>query len=380
MRTDTRTSRHCSHDAVKAAMGFSSLRRRLLARVRAGTSSHPPADARDFVVDPRRPNILLLGSLLPAVEEQLEDAFAVHRVRNDLDKERGLQDVGPAIRALAVANGEVIGGRLLERLPALEIVSSFGAGYEQIDVACCTASGVVVTHTPDVPTEETADTAIGLLLMTVRELSSAERWLREGKWSRQGSYPLTAGTLRNRTLGIAGLGRVGKAVARRAGAFGLPIAYCGRHRQPDVAYRYYADLVTMAHDVDTLVVCARGGPATRHMVNAEVLNALGPDGVVINVSRGSCVDEDALITALRTGKILAAGLDVYEGEPTPRRDLLSLERTVLLPHVGTASRDTRRAMGQLLADNLTSWFQSGTVLTPVAEQESWLASGRQPTR
>ncbi|MEZ5842024.1 MAG: NAD(P)-dependent oxidoreductase, partial [Hyphomicrobiales bacterium] len=207
------------------------------------------------------------------------------------------------------------------------------------------------------------DTAMGLLLMTVRELGKAERYLRAGSWLEK-PYPLTPASLTNRSMGIFGLGRVGKAIAKRAEAFGMPISYCGRTCQ-NVPWRHYADLAEMARDVDVLMAAAPGGAETRHAVNADVLAALGADGILVNVGRGSLVDTDALIEALASRTILAAGLDVYEDEPRVPARLVALDNAVLLPHVGSASIPTREAMARLTRDNLLSWFREGRALTAV---------------
>jgi lactate dehydrogenase-like 2-hydroxyacid dehydrogenase len=214
-------------------------------------------------------------------------------------------------------------------------------------------------------TEEVADTTLGLLLMTVRELSAAERHLRAGQWT-EAPYPLT-GSLRDRTVGMVGLGRIGLAIARRLDAMKVPVVYHSRRAQPDVPYRYYPSPLAMAADVDTLIVIVPGGAETRHLIDAAVLGALGPRGVLINVARGSVVDEPALVAALANGTIQAAGLDVFAHEPHVPADLIALPNAVLLPHVGSASVHTRRAMGQLVVDNLRSWFEQGTPLTPVPE-------------
>jgi len=255
----------------------------------------------------------------------------------------------------------------MDRLPKLEIVASFGVGYDGIDLEHAAARGIVVTNTPDVLTEEVADTALGLLLMTVRELSAAERHLRAGKWREHGEYPLTPATMRDRTVGIVGLGRIGLAVARRLDAMQVPVVYHTRKPRADVPYRHYADLAAMAAAVDTLMVVLPGTPETRHMIDARILKALGANGVLINIGRGIVVDEPALIAALRDGTIRSAGLDVFVDEPNVPPELIALPNAVLLPHVGSASIHTRDAMGQLVVDNLTSWFQSGKPLTAVPE-------------
>ncbi|MEP3667677.1 MAG: 2-hydroxyacid dehydrogenase, partial [Roseibium sp.] len=251
--------------------------------------------------------------------------------------------------------------------PNLEVISNFGVGYDSIDAVLCGQRGIMVTNTPDVLSDEVADTALGLMIMTVRELSAAERWLRAGNWKPGQNYPLTKATLQGRTLGVFGLGRIGKAIATRAEAFGMTVHYHGRTKQEDVSYPYHATLKGLAEACDTLMVVAPGGASTRHMVNGEILEALGPTGILINVGRGTVVDEAALIHALRSGTILSAGLDVFEDEPSVPQALIEMENTVLLPHVASASVHTRDAMGQLVVDNMSSWFSSGKVLTPVAE-------------
>jgi lactate dehydrogenase-like 2-hydroxyacid dehydrogenase len=255
---------------------------------------------------------------------------------------------------------------LLERFPKLEIVSSFGVGYDNVDVKYTAAHGIIVTNTPEVLTEEVADTALGLLLCTVRELPQAERYVRAGLWAKQG-YPLSKSTLRNRTVGMVGMGAIGQAIARRLDAFGVPVVYYTRKPRPELAYRHYPTLIDMAREVDTLMVIVPGGAATANMINAEVLDALGPNGIVINMARGSVVDEPALIKALKDKRILAAGLDVYAKEPEVPQALIDMDNVVLLPHVGSASVHTRQKMDQLVADNILAWAAGKPPLTPVPE-------------
>jgi lactate dehydrogenase-like 2-hydroxyacid dehydrogenase len=263
---------------------------------------------------------------------------------------------------------------LLARLPRLEIVASFGVGYDHIDAAAAAKRGIIVTHTPGVLTEEVADTALGLLLCTVRELPQAERYLRAGKWLER-EYPLTKASLRNRSVGLLGMGRIGRAIARRLEAFGVPIAYHARQPRPDLAYRHYPDLIEMARAVDILLVIVPGGPATRNLIDAKVLEALGPEGILINMARGSVVDEPALIEALKQGKIMAAGLDVFAKEPHVPKDLIAMENVVLFPHLGSASKFTREKMDQLMVDNILAWAAGKPPLTPVPETpwKSWKA-------
>ncbi|GAB4543167.1 MAG: 2-hydroxyacid dehydrogenase [Roseibium sp.] len=311
-------------------------------------------------------DILMPRPMLPTVQEQLDAAFTVHRPYEAADPVAALAEVADRIRGVAV-NGGKIDAEFLSKLQNAEIVASFGVGYDHIDTGDCLAAKVMVTHTPDVLTDEVADTALGLMLMTVREFGQAEQWLRAGKWEAEGPYPLTQATLQGRTLGIFGLGRIGKAIAKRAEAFGMAIHYHGRSRQDGVDYPYHASLKDMAEACDTLMVVAPGGASTQHAVNAEVLQALGPEGILINIGRGSVVDETALIEALESGAIYGAGLDVFEHEPKVPERLLALPRVTLLPHVGSASQATRNAMGQLVVDNLKSWFDTGKAITPVPE-------------
>ncbi|NJL08823.1 MAG: 2-hydroxyacid dehydrogenase, partial [Methylacidiphilales bacterium] len=274
--------------------------------------------------------------------------------------------LAPRIRALAsTVGGAPIDEPLLARLPKLEIIANFGVGYDHIDAAAAGRRGVVVTNTPDVLTEEVADTALGLLLCTVRQLPQADRYLRAGKWLEK-NFPLSP-SLRDRRVGIFGLGRIGRAIARRLDAFGVPVAYSSRTAHADAPYPYYPDLVALARDVDTLIAIAPGTPETRNAINAEVLAALGPRGILINVARGSVVDEPALIAALKTRTILSAGLDVFADEPNVPAELIAMDHVVLLPHVGSAALHTREAMAQLTIDNLVNWFEGRGPLTPVPE-------------
>ena len=309
-------------------------------------------------------DVIAAGDLPAKTGASLAEAFTVHRLSHG---EAIPPEVAARVRGVARGGHFPIDAALIENLPKLEIVANFGVGYDGIDLVTCAARGIVVTNTPDVLTEEVADTALGLLLMTVRELSAAERHLRAGRWPNAGPYPLTRATLRDRTVGIAGLGRIGIAIARRLDAMQVPVVYHNRNRRPDLPNRHYADLNEMAEAVDTLVSVLPGGTHTTKLIGADILKALGPRGIFINIGRGSVVDERALIAALKDGTILAAGLDVFADEPNVPAELMALENAVLLPHVGSASVFTRDAMGQLCVDNLASWFTAGRPLTPVPE-------------
>jgi lactate dehydrogenase-like 2-hydroxyacid dehydrogenase len=310
-------------------------------------------------------DILMPGGMMPLVTNQLSERFTLHRLWEASDRDALLAEVGPRIRGVATGGHVRVDAALFDRLPKLEIVSGFGVGYDTIDAAEAGRRGIVVTNTPDVLTDEVADLALGLLLATVRHLPQVDRYLRAGKWLEK-PYPLTP-TLRGRKVGILGLGRIGKAIATRLEAFGLEISYHGRKPQADVPYAFHDSLVGMAQAVDVLMAVAPGGAETKHIINAEVLRALGPEGILINVGRGTVVDERALIEALRSKTILSAGLDVFEDEPRVPQELIAMDHIVLLPHVGSASVHTRNAMGQLVVDNLASWFSGKGPLTPVAE-------------
>jgi lactate dehydrogenase-like 2-hydroxyacid dehydrogenase len=315
---------------------------------------------------PNSTEIVMTGPLMAYVVDQLKARYTVHELWKAEDKAALLREIAPRVRGVAAGGGHNrVDAALFDALPKLEMVASFGVGYDHVDADTAGKRGIVVSNTPDVLSDEVADLALGLLLATVRQLPQVDRYLREGKWLK-GAYPLTT-SLRTRKVGIIGLGRIGKAVASRIEAFGVPVVYHGRSRQEGVAYCYYPSLIEMAEDVDTLVSVAPGGASTHHIINAEVLKALGPNGIVVNVGRGTVVDEQALIKALQDKTILSAGLDVFEDEPRVPAELIAIEHAVLLPHVGSASVHTREAMGQLVVDNLNSWFDGKGPLTPVPE-------------
>jgi lactate dehydrogenase-like 2-hydroxyacid dehydrogenase len=308
--------------------------------------------------------VLVSGEMNPPTLEILKGLFDISYVPDGAID--GLDDAErSAIKGVALRGG--LTAAKMHLLPNLEIVASFGVGYDGVDAVHAAGHGIAVTNTPDVLSDEVADTAVALLLNTVRELPKAEAYLRAGQWAAKGDYPLTRTTLRNRSIGIMGLGRVGLAVAKRLEGFGVSIAYHNRSRRDDVAYAYHPTLEGLAAAVDTLVIVAPGGSSTDKAVNMAVLRALGPDGVLINVGRGTVVDEDALIAALKDGTIRAAGLDVFAREPHVPQGLLDAENAVLLPHVGSGSAHTRNAMGDLLVENLTAWFEGREPPTLVPE-------------
>ncbi|WP_411033498.1 2-hydroxyacid dehydrogenase [Shinella sp. BYT-45] len=308
--------------------------------------------------------ILVPGTIRERVLDRLGEAFDVVRI-DRADPSLLARSEAASIAGAAVSGA--FGAAMIEHLPALEIIASFGVGYDEVDVAAAAARGIAVTNTPDVLNDEVADTAIGLLINTVRRFPQAEAWLREGRWKRDGAFPLTPLSLRGRKAGIYGLGRIGLAIAERLKGFGVEIAYHTRRPREGVPYAYYPSLMALAEAVDTLIAIVPKTDQTHRTIDAAVLRALGANGVLINVGRGWTVDEEALAAALRDGVIAAAGLDVFYDEPNVPQALIDLPNVSLLPHVASASVATRDAMADLVADNLFAWFGQGAALTPVPE-------------
>jgi hydroxypyruvate reductase len=269
------------------------------------------------------------------------------------------------IGALVVSGGVMLDPALVERLPKLKLIAVHGVGYDGVDVAHATARGVAVTNTPDVLTEDVADLALGLVLSVLRQIPATERFLRDGEWAKGGRSPLTRRVTGLR-YGVLGLGRIGRAIAARLQPFAGEVAYHSRRPVEGVTYRYAADAVALAASVDVLVVATPGGAETRGLVDAAVLEALGPDGVLINIARGEVVDQPALITALERGRLGAAGLDVFDGEPAVPQALLDHPRCVLTPHVGSATVEARTAMADLVVANLKAGLAGEPLLTPVS--------------
>jgi lactate dehydrogenase-like 2-hydroxyacid dehydrogenase len=314
-----------------------------------------------------KPDVLLIGASKPVIVKGLAPAVTLHTLTEARDPDATIAEVRLRVRALAVAyTANKIDAAFMRRFPKLEQISSFGVGYDHIDAKWAGENGIIVTNTPEVLNEEVADTALGLLLCAVREFPQADRYLRAGKWL-DAQYPLTKATLRNRTIGMVGMGRIGRAIARRLDAFGVPVVYHSRNPQPGVVYKYYPKLIDMARDVDTLMVIVPGGPATKNLINAEVLKALGPNGILINMARGSVVDEPALIEALTSRTIYSAGLDVFVDEPHVPKELIAMDYIVLFPHLGSSTVVTRAAMDQLVVDNILAWAAGKPPLTPVME-------------
>ena len=312
-----------------------------------------------------KPDLLLVSDLSTRVVEQLERDFTIHRYHDADDKASFLAELPEGVRFVATGGSAGCSREIIEAMPDLEIISSFGVGYDAVDVAAAKENDVRVTNTPDVLNDCVAEVTLALMLALAHRLPEAERYLRAGRWEVEGAFPLTA-ELTGRTVGILGLGRIGKTVARLAQAFQMQVVYHGRTEQPHQPYPYYADLAAMARDADWLVVIAPSTPQTRGLVDRGVLEALGPEGRLVNVARGDLVDEESLIEMLSSGAIAGAALDVFAQEPHVPEALRELDNVVLLPHVGSATHKTRAAMGDLVVKNLRAHLKGEPLLTPVA--------------
>lgn len=311
-----------------------------------------------------QPDIIVTAALPSFLYDPLKADYRCHDYVRSGDKPGLLAAEGGAIRGLVQGGGTVTPTSLLDALPKLEIISVFGVGYDGVPVEYCRRRGVKVTNTPDVLTDDVADVAVALIMMTGRGFVRLNRFVHAGEWVKRG--PELTSKLGGRTVGILGLGRIGKAIAKRVGAMGMNVAYTGRKPQ-EVAYRFIADLKALAAASDFLVVACPGGAATMNIVNAEVLAALGKKGTIVNIARGSIIDEPALVDALRNGVIKAAGLDVFADEPNIPAPLFAMDNVVLLPHVGSATHETRKAMGDLCKANLDAWFAGKPLLTLIPE-------------
>ncbi len=314
-----------------------------------------------------RPHILTVAKLVPLLLDQLHSAYVVHDRLHESDPE-AFAKVASQIRAIAGGGESKVTRALMDQLPALEMVSIMGVGYDGVDVAAALERKVPVTHTPGVLNDEVADLAIGLMLSIARRIPQADQYVRAGRWGKEGPMPLTR-KVSGARLGIVGLGRIGQAIATRAQAFGMSIAYTARSAKPGVAHTYYPTATALAEQVDFLVVITPGGAGTQHLINAEVLAALGSKGYLINVARGSVVDEAALVDALKKGVIAGAGLDVFEKEPHPSEALWTMDNVVMTPHIASATWQTRQAMADLAASNLRAHFAGEKLLSPVPECE-----------
>lgn len=312
-----------------------------------------------------RPHVLAVSKIPPFYLAPLREHFNVHERLHETDPE-AFANIAPSIRGVTGGGDSGVSKALFDSLPALEMVSIMGVGYDGVDIPAAKARGIPVTHTPDVLNDEVADLALGLMLSIARKIPQADHYVREGKWATQGNLPLTR-KMTGARLGIVGLGRIGSAIAKRAQAFDMSIAYTSRNKRPESPHTYYPSAKELAANVDFMVVITPGGEGTRKLINAEVLQALGPRGYLINVARGSVVDEEALIAALQQGTIAGAGLDVFEREPHVPEALWSLDNVVLTPHMASGTKETRQAMADLALENLKAHFEGKPLLTPVPE-------------
>jgi lactate dehydrogenase-like 2-hydroxyacid dehydrogenase len=308
-----------------------------------------------------RPDVLITQPLMKSCTEALAERFTVHSLIGATDPDGLIEEVGPRIRACA---GGKVSAALMEKLPKLEIIANSGVGYDSIDIAAAKARNIRVTNTPNVLNDAVAEITIGLMIALARRIPQGDRFVREGKWL-QGQFPLW-GELNGKTLGILGLGRIGKEIATRAQAMKMRVVYFGRNRQRMAPYSYYDNLVEMAREADWLVVIAPGGSDTDKIISREVMEALGPTGMLVNMARGSLVDEAAMIEMLSSGKLGGAALDVFDKEPNVPEALLGLDNVVLSPHQGSKTAETRYAMGALLVENLVAHFAGNPLISPVA--------------
>jgi len=306
--------------------------------------------------------VLVTSALPQSCRDSLEEKFEVHDYKAAADRAALLAEVGPKIRAIA---GSGVNAELLSALPNLGIVASFGVGYDTVDIAAAKARKIPVTNTPDVLDDAVAELTVGLMLALSRRIVAADRYVRAGNWTAKGNYPFTT-ELTGRTLGIAGLGRIGKEVARRAQGLKMRVVYFGRHRQPKEPFVYYDDLTEMARDSDWLLMMTPGGKATEGIVDRKVLEALGPEGILVNMSRGSVVDQDVLVEMLVAGKLGGAALDVFANEPDVPEALFGLDNVVLSPHHASGTYETRKAMGDLLIANIEAFLAGDPLLSAVA--------------
>lgn len=310
-----------------------------------------------------KPEILILTPIYAPALAELEREFTVHKLWTARDPDAYIKDVSARVRGMVTTGLAGFGRRHLEALPKLEIIASFGIGSVAMDLAAAQARGVIVTNTPHPIAQSVADLALGLIIAVMRRICEGDRYVRAGKWP-QGPFG-TGRELCGKTCGIIGLGQIGRGVAKRAEAFGMSVCYHGPGPKQDIAYPYHADLETMARLSDCLVVTCPLTPATRGTVDARILDALGPEGFLINVARGTIVDEPALIAALKNGKIAGAGMDVFRDEPHVPAELVAMENVVMVPHIGSTTREVREARAAKLLANLHAHFSGVPVPDPV---------------
>jgi len=309
-------------------------------------------------------DVLVWGPMHASLMQQLESGYTLHKRWEIKDLDAWVEAHGAAVRAIVTSGVYGASTALLERLPNVEVITSFGVGYDAVDTTYLASRGIQLSNTPDVLNNSVAETAMALMLCVTRRISEAERFVRAGQWL-SAKFPL-GNDLTGKTCGIVGLGKIGKTIAKRAAAFEMNIAYFRRNEPyPDVPYTHYADLQALAKASDYLIVIVPGGDATQHLINHDVLRALGPKSYLINVARGSVVDEKALVASLQASEIAGAGLDVFEDEPNVPSALLEMDNVVLTPHIGSGTHETRQAMADLVFANLSGYFNEGKLISPV---------------
>lgn len=311
-----------------------------------------------------KPDVLVAGKLMPHVMEKLHALYTVHEPNDAKPMPALLKKVAPRIRAIATGSHYHVDAALIDACPKLEIITALSVGTDSIDVGYAKRKGVIVTNTPDVLNDDVANLTVALVLATTRRLVALDRYVRDGRWVSEGPPPLTR-SIAGRQIGIVGLGRIGGEIAKKLEVFHPKLAYFARHKKPDAPYPYYSDLVELARDSAILIVMVPGGKATEKLIDRRVIDALGPEGILINVSRGPVVDEPALVAALQEGRLGGAGLDVFADEPNVPAPLLAMDNVVLQPHQGSATVETRRAMGDLMLANLAAHFEGRKLPSPL---------------
>ena len=309
-----------------------------------------------------RPDILQMSSLYEPTNQTLDQQYTIHRYWTASDKDGLLARLAPTCEVVVTNGGRGVEGAVLAKLPKVKLVSCFGVGVDAVDVAYCRQHGIAVSNTPDVLTDDVADLAVAMMLAVLRRVVEADRFVRAGDWLK-GALPLGT-SIASRKVGVIGFGRIGQAIGDRVAAFRAEVAYQGPNRKP-VDNRYFSDLVEMARWADVLIAATPGGDNTRGLVSRQVLEALGPDGVFVNISRGSVVDQDAMVELLVSGKLGGAGLDVFNDEPKVPEALFALDSVVLQPHHGSGTRQTRQKMGDLTVGNVEAYFAGKPLLTPL---------------
>lgn len=319
-----------------------------------------------MISDISPPHLLVIGGITAEMREAVSSDFILHDYFDSDDKPGLIGQYSEQIEGILTNGHDGVPDLLISKLPHLKIISCYGVGYDAIDVKAASERNIIVTHTPNVLNEEVAITAILLLFSVARQLPLAMRWIKDGHWASQGHAPLSTSP-HGMKVGLVGYGRIGQTIADRLRMFGCHISYHSRHEKSEAPDSYVADLTEMASACDALIVITPGGPSTHHLITADVLDALGPDGILVNVARGSVVDEEALVDSLVHGRLGGAGLDVFADEPHVPKALLDMEQVICTPHIGSATVETRAAMGRLTTDNLKLFFAEGRVISSVPE-------------